>query len=303
MSEGRYLKDRLSLYGLFSVAVAVLAAIILLLPYDTVYVRDRTFLRTFLVLIVLCVAVFFAGVLFNLLLWMRGKGLGGTPERRLLRLLGRAIRLILSGRFWRMISVLYWQAIHLPKLKDRSVTRWMTHFLIMGGFILMFVLDLVVTVSLDLAKYGPMISETGWAKLWIRDFAFDLTGFMILLGLCIASVRRFVVRPKIVRTEASDALSILFLLAVVAGGFALEAIGVAGNIPGHTVDHQYSFVGDALSALIPSSWGGYYDQAWLVHGLMSALFIAYIPFSKLFHMFATPISIEAEHMLPKEATA
>jgi nitrate reductase gamma subunit len=303
MSEGRYLKDRLSLYVPFSVGIAIIAAIILLLPYETVYVRDRTFLQMFLVTVVLCVAVFFVGVLYNLLLWMRGRGLTGAPEGRFLTLSAKAIRIVFSARILKMATVLYWEAIHLPKLKDRSVTRWMTHFLIMGGFILMFVLDLVVTASLDFAKYGPMISETGWAKLWIRDFAFDLTGLMILIGLCIASVRRFILRPKIVRTEASDVLSVLFLLAVVAGGFVLEAIGIAGNIPGHTVDHQYSFVGNALSAVMPSSWGSYYDQAWLVHGLLSALFIAYIPFSKLFHMFATPISIEAEHVLSKGVAA
>jgi hypothetical protein len=91
-------------------------------------------------------------------------------------------------------------------------------------------------------------------------------------------------------------------LGVVLGGFILEGIGIAGSIPGHTVNQEYSFVGYALSLVTPSSWGQYYDQAWLIHGVMSALFIAYIPFSKLFHMIATPIAIEAEQMLPSGVT-
>ena len=49
---------------------------------------------------------------------------------------------------------------------------------------------------------------------------------------------------------------------------------------------------------MPSSVGAYYDQAWLIHGIMSALLIAYIPFSKLFHMIATPVAIEAEKFVP-----
>ena len=126
----------------------------------------------------------------------------------------------------------------------------------------------------------------------------NMRGLMMLLGLVIAAVRRFIYKPKMVRTELPDAVSILFLLGVVLGGFILEGIGITGSIAGHTVNQEYSFVGYAFSLATPSSWGQYYDQAWLIHGVMSALFIAYIPFSKLFHMIATPIAIEAEQMLP-----
>jgi nitrate reductase gamma subunit len=303
MAGGRYLKDRLYLYLPFFAGLLIVALIILLLPYETVYVQDRTYLSVFLVSIVLCVSVFFLGTLFNVLVWMEGRGLVGVPERRFMRLSARAVRFLFSRRFGRIMSVLYNEAIHLPKLKDASVIRWFTHFLILGGFVLTFVLDLVVTISLDLFKYQPMIDETGWAKILVRDFLFDLTGVMMLFGLCIVAVRRFIIKPKMLRTQLPDAASILFLLAVVLGGFIVEAFGIAGGIPGHTVNQEYSFFGYGLSLLMPSSWGAYYDQAWLFHGVLSALLIAFIPFSKLFHMFATPIVIEAEKVLPSEVAA
>ncbi len=192
-------------------------------------------------------------------------------------------------------------AFYLSKLKERNLTRWSMHLLILGGFVLMFLLDLVATFSLDIIRCGPMIQDDGWAKLWISDFGFDLAGTAMLAGLLIAFVRRFVFRPKIVRTELPDAASVLFLLAVVIGGFVLEGMGIAGHIPGHESNNAYSFLGYAFSLAMPSTAGQYYDQAWLIHGVMSALFIAYIPFSKLFHMFATPIAIEADKMLPLEA--
>jgi nitrate reductase gamma subunit len=303
MSDGRYLKDRTRLYLLFFGAVVVISAVILLLPYETVYVRDEAYLDMFLVTIVVCVAVFFLGTLYNVLLWMHGKGLEGAPEGRLLRLLVRATRFVLSRRFGRIASVFAKDALYLSKLKDRSVTRWAMHLLILGGFASMFVLDLVVTFSLDFLKYQPMIDDTGWAKLWLRDFGFDFVGLLLLLGLLIAAGRRFVVRPKMVRTELPDATSILFLLAVVLGGFILEGMGIAGEIPGHQFDNPYSFLGYAFSLAMPSDIGRYYDQAWLLHGVMSALLIAYIPFSKLFHMIATPVAIEADKMLPEVRTA
>jgi hypothetical protein len=207
----------------------------------------------------------------------------------------------MSGNLGRSLSVFLKDALYLSKLKTRSSTRWAMHILILGGFAATFVLDLIVTFSLDFLEWAPMIDSDGWAKLWIRDFAFDLTGAMMLAGLFIAAGRRFVFRPKIVRTELPDAVSILFLLAVVLGGFVLEGIGIVGAIPGHESNGAYSFLGYAFSLVMPESVGQVYDEAWLVHGIMSALLIAYIPFSKLFHMIATPIAIEADRMLSSEA--
>jgi len=301
MSGTRYLKDRLGLYLLFSAVVILFAVIVLLLPYDTVYVRDRMYLTVFLITIIACVAVFILGTIYNALLWMQGRGLVGTPEQRLLRMIPRVIRFV-GRRFGRVREIWAKDVLYLSKLKDRSTTRWSMHLLILGGFFIMFVLDLVTTFSLDIAKYQPMIRDDGWAKLWIRDFGFDLAGMLMLVGLMIAFVRRFVLRSKIVRMELPDAASVLFLLAIVVGGFILEGMGIAGKIPGHSSSVVYSFLGYAFSLAMPASVGQYYDQVWLVHGVMSALLIAYIPFSKLFHMIATPIAIEVDKLLPPEAS-
>ncbi len=300
MPEGRYLSERASLYIPFLLAVLLISFVILVLPYDTVYVRDRTYLRLFLVTVVVCTAVFLLGTLYNVLFWMRGKGLVTSPEKRLLGLVWRAVSLVLSRMFAKALGVFIRDALYLSKLRGRSALRWFMHLMILGGFLLMFALDLLVTLSMDVLQYSPMMEEGGWAKLWIRDFGFELAGVMMLVGLTVAALRRFVFRPKMVRTELPDAASILFLLAVVAGGFVLEGMGIAGGIPGHTQDAEYSFLGYAISLAMPASSGEWYDAAWLVHGVMSALLIAYIPFSKLFHMIATPLAIELEGIMSEE---
>jgi len=300
MRRDGYLKDKAWLYIPFFAAIVLVSVIILLLPYETVYVRDRAYLSLFLITMVVCVAVFLIGTLSNVLTWAHGKGLAGSPERRVLGWLGKCARLVFSRRFMWVSAVFLRDAMYLSKLKDRSVTRWLMHILILGGFALMFILDLIVTFALDFLKYEPMISEDGWAKLWLRDFGFELVGTMMLAGLLIAAFRRFVFKPKIVRTELPDAASVLFLLAVVLGGFVLEGMGIAGGVEGHEGNVEYSFLGYVFSLALPSSAGEWYDQAWLVHGVMSALLIAYIPFSKLFHMVATPIAIEADRLLARE---
>jgi hypothetical protein len=297
MPRGGYLSDRAVLYVPLFLLLLVFSTVVIALPYDTVYVRDRAFLSAFLVSIVLCVAVFVVGTVSNMLVWMQGAGLRGTPERRLVRASMVVARTVLSRRFVKVVTVLLGDALYLSRLKGRSVSRWFMHLMILGGFVLMFMLDLLVTLSLDILRYGPMIEEGGWAKLWLRDFGFDLVGLMMLVGLCIAGVRRFLLRPTMLRTEIPDAASIVFLLAVVLGGFVLEGMGIAGSIPGHTSDVEYSFVGYAFSLLMPESAGEWYDVAWLMHGVMSALLIAYIPFSKLFHMISTPIAIELDGLV------
>jgi hypothetical protein len=294
MPRGGYLSDRAVLSVPLFVALLVFSAVVLALPYETVYVRDEAYLHAFLVAVVLCVGVFAVGTVLNMLVWMQGAGLTGSAERRLVRSVMLVARTVLSRRFARVLSVFLKDALYLSRLRGRSASRWLMHLMILGGFVLMFALDLVVTLSLDVLRYGPMMEEGGWAKLWLRDFGFDLVGLMMLVGLCMAAVRRFLLKPDMVRTELPDVASIVFLLAVVLGGFVLEGMGIAGSIPGHTSNVEYSFVGYALSIVMPASAGEWYDAAWLVHGVMSALLIAYIPFSKLFHMIASPIAIELD---------
>ena len=288
---------RISLYILLVAVLAAFTSVILLLPYDTVYVRERAYLQWFLMVIIVCVVIFMLGIVSNALLWMRGKGLVGTPEARLMRALSKAASLLLSRRVGRLVRVFLKEAIYMSRLHGLSRVRWFAHLMILGGFALMLLLDVVVTVSMDIFGWEAMISSDGWAKLLIRDLAFEVVGLMMLVGLLMAMTRRFLTRPKQLRTEGADVATLSFLFLVVAGGFVLEGMGIAGGISGHETNELYSFVGYALSLLMPESAGDYYDQAWLVHGVMSALLIAYIPFSKLFHMVTAPVAIEFEGMV------
>jgi nitrate reductase gamma subunit len=301
MSVNRKPTGRLSLYLLLAVVLTVFTMVILLLPYDTVYVQDRAYLRWFLVVMVASVVAFTFGVVSNVLMWMRGRGLVGTPESRLMRAFAKALSFALSRRMARLLRVFLKEALYIARLRDLSLFRWFAHFMILGGFVLMFLLDIIVTISLDLLRWEAMISSDGWAKLLVRDMAFEVAGSMMLIGLAMAIGRRFIARPKQLKTEGADVVTLAFLFLVVAGGFVLEGMGIAGRIPGHETHESYSFVGYAFSLAMPGSAGDYYDQAWLVHGVMSALLIAYIPFSKLFHMITAPVAIELEALLGREA--
>ena len=303
MSSSNGSAGRLPLYLILVFVISAFTSAVLVLPYDTVYVQDRAYLDWFLTVMIVCFAVFVVGTVSNALVWMRGKGLVGTPESRLVRAVARAVAVVFSRKIVRLTSVFLREALYIAKLHELSTLRWFAHFMILGGFLLMFALDIFVTLSLDIFGWEAMISEDGWAKLLVRDFAFEIAGLMMLVGLAMALTRRFVVRPKQLSTEGADVASLVFLFLIVVGGFVLEGMGMAGSISGHEGNELYSFVGYAFSLVMPGSAGDYYDQAWLVHAVMSALLIAFIPFSKLFHMLVTPVVIQLEMLLRQDGDA
>ncbi len=92
-------------------------------------------------------------------------------------------------------------------------------------------------------------------------------------------------------TISSDTTAILFLLFISLTGFFSEAQRLAA------LDFEpymrYSFIGCPLASLIrsmPSLTINYYSIVW-IHTLISLVFLAYIPFSKMFHVFVSPVEI------------
>jgi nitrate reductase gamma subunit len=53
-----------------------------------------------------------------------------------------------------------------------------------------------------------------------------------------------------------------------------------------------SFIGYPLSFLLglfPFRWEWVYPYGWYVHAILTGLFIIYLPFSKMFHIFVSPM--------------
>src|SRR4030067_1131195 len=105
MPGGRYLKDRIGLYLLFSAPILTFSVAVLVLPSETVYVESRDGLMLFLAVMIACVFVFLLGTMYNMLIWMQGKGLVGAPQRRLLRAMSVGLQVVVSRRVWEALGV------------------------------------------------------------------------------------------------------------------------------------------------------------------------------------------------------
>jgi hypothetical protein len=58
-----------------------------------------------------------------------------------------------------------------------------------------------------------------------------------------------------------------------------------------------SFLGYPLSLildLLPVRWEVVYPYGWYLHAILTGMFVAYLPFSKLFHILVSPLVLIAK---------
>lgn len=301
----RYLFERIGVYAILLLVLALCALVISVLPYENTYIREsgvnEGYLDSFVLMAVVAVAILILGTFYNVMLWMEGRVSEGEAEaprsRKLVLSTKKLLKAVFSRDFGRQLSVLLLDSVLLRKLWKTSKTRWFLHSAILIGFIGIFALDVVVTIALEVLHSEPFIDPDGWGKLWVRDFGFDFFGLMILIGLIGAAGRRFLIRPKQLVTGQEDIVAVLLLLLVVIGGFVQEGLGMKIGLPSHSSDDIYSFVGAAFAAVLPSVSMETYAQLWLMHAVASLALIAYIPFSKLFHLFAAPLANQIDAII------
>ncbi|HUW43210.1 MAG TPA: respiratory nitrate reductase subunit gamma, partial [Thermoplasmata archaeon] len=307
----RYLFDRVWVFAVLAAVLFLVSFVILALPYNDTYLNfsgaPGSYMAAFVALAILSTCVFIVGMFYNVMTWMEGtlEGVDNDLPRggKLAISARRFARAILSRDFARQFKIFVSDSIFLRKLWRTSKARWLFHAFILFGVLGIFVLDIIVTLAVDVFPTFGSMFETGSSsavKYWVRDFGFDFFGLILLIGLIAAAGRRFVARPKQLVTGSEDIVSILFLLAVVLSGFIVEGVSIANGLPGHTFNQGYSFVGLAFAQFMPIITPQIYWQIWFLHAIVSVALIAYIPFSKLFHIFAAPLAIQVEGIVNKD---
>jgi nitrate reductase gamma subunit len=170
-----------------------------------------------------------------------------------------------------------------------SPFRWVRHQLMFWGFGLMFLVEMAAV------GFREAFPAFGWPDLWHEaghplrlafDFAYDLTGLMILVGCVFALIFRILAGQGVDRKYA-DTPTTLFLLFVSLTGFLAE--GARMSLEAGAQGESASFVGLAVAAMIPVASPAWHDSLWMVHALAACAFIAYIPFYRMIHSCATPI--------------
>ncbi len=226
----------------------------------------------------MAVAIFFIGSWFKVSIWLRGRadpsdGLSGKSVSKLI-----------------MASLLYIfsaDCLMARRVMQKSKLRGMMLIFIYWGFVILFIGTVLVAVDYDL---GLDILK---GKFYLYySFVLDIAGGLALISLSFYILRRSVFLRHSVVSGWDDAAVLILMFIVIFSGFCIEGIRLARFNPPLM---DWSPVGAVFSSIFKSLGGDIplpllYMVFWIFHALSAFTFIAFIPFSKQFHMFAAQIT-------------
>lgn len=204
------------------------------------------------------------------------------------------------GRSPSLHHPVHWPSVMRATVKDvilgervrrQSGLRWAVFQLISIAFLALAVVFALIVVQRFIL---PLLGVTADRAGLFLEFSADFLGGCILVGILLAVYRRIAGRGGHFKTEAEDIVVLLLLLGIVTTGFFLESCRLA------VVDPQpriwASFLGAAGASVLRTwalPWTGIRFYIWIFHAGLVFAFFAYFPFSKLFHIVTSPVSIVA----------
>lgn len=192
-----------------------------------------------------------------------------------------------------MVRAFFRYVLLQKQLFSLSPVRWFSHMAVFYGFMGLLLLSAIAVALETIVPSGSAISHymlQGQGRNCYKA-AGDLFGLLMLAGLSVAFVRRFIIRDRQLCTDSTDTMALIILLVLVATGFLLEAARI--SLTPESPALHYSFVGYQLSVLFKntSSTAELATFLWVVHSLLTAFFLAYIPHSKFLHIINSPLEI------------
>ncbi len=243
----------------------------------------------------LALLVFVAGMVGMWLFWLKGsvQGEQDSLHNKLARGAEHLVQVVFSRQFWGGLRVFLLDVLLQRRLLQESVQRWFFHSLIYWSILSRLLLGLFTWLAWQAAPSSSLAAALIDKNHAFVAFFHDLTGLLMLLGVLLSALQRVVFKPRQVDTSAQDALALVLIGLIAVLGFALEAVRIlTGCLPPDKA--LYAFVAYPLSRLgagLAVDWATGYGWLWYAHGLLAALLVAWLPFSKMRHVFTTPLSL------------
>jgi Fe-S oxidoreductase/nitrate reductase gamma subunit len=192
----------------------------------------------------------------------------------------------------RLISIWAYVVGHKRMLKD-AYPGWM-HLFIFYGFLVPFIIIVITQANFTLP--APLALPL--------SLFFDLVGALGIVGLIMAFYRRYVKKPDNLTydTTVSNLIALLFLLGIFGLGFCVEGLRIARTQPGWAgwtpigwvFSQFFSGMGDANQILL-------HRLLWRLHLFLVLGFVAFIPYSRMLHIFTGPANVYMRQLTSKGA--
>ncbi len=233
-------------------------------------------------------------------IWLRGGVEGAraaSAGRKFLILLGQMLRAIFSRQLLLILKAFIVEAWFNRRLWQTSRWRWLSHFLLLNGFLLLMVLSGLAALSDKVLHHLFYLGHIPWIAMWytadhpLIAFLNEVGGLMMTAGLLFYIFRRYVIRPSQLRTGAMDTWMVAALGLILLTGWIAEIVRLNAGYDGPAP--YMAFIGYPLSRLVFGwnlPWKNLSDWLFLVHGLLTSVVIVTIPYSKFFHAVATALT-------------
>jgi nitrate reductase gamma subunit len=237
--------------------------------------------------------VFCLGLVVASSFWLRGTvhGKAGlSVDEKLSYIVADACRIVFSRRLFTLLKYFVLDGVLLRRTLKESVSRWLMHGLILWPFLGRFLLGVLTWCAASFWPAVPLTQTLVNKNAPPVAFAYDFLAVLIVVGAIWALLRRALDSQMREITSVGDVVITALLGAIFAFGFVVEGARlVVTQVP--VAEAIYSFGGYAVSLvlrLVPIDWASAYSYLWWVHAALVAAFVAYLPFSKFFHMLVGP---------------
>jgi len=237
--------------------------------------------------------IFGVGILGAGSIWFSGSLVGVADSAvggKFLKTIQSIPAVMFSSQMFSIIKVLILDGLLQRRLFRISRSRWFIHALIFFPFLIRFCWGLIALIA--------SIRRPEWQGVWIMldknhplsAFLFDLLGVSVILGVVLILARKYLLgsEDKLEGLPRADWPAYSLMGGIMIVGFILEGMRIA--MTGTPQGSQYAFLGYVISRLFTGAdLTGIYGYMWYLHAIFTGAFVAYLPFSRMFHMIMAPV--------------
>lgn len=251
---------------------------------------------------------FGVGMLLVASIWVRGT-VAGRRGLSLMQRIGHLLYgvwdLVVSPRVFRFVWHFLMDGLLHRRVWRESRLRWLTHALMFLAFLTRALLGIATWALAGIAPTATLTQVLVDKNNPVVAFGYDFLAVLVILGAVLAVYRRYVVRDPQLITSGLDTAVIALLGSIFLMGFVVEGarIVITALRPDLAV---YAFGGYLVALLmrpIPLAWDVVYGYLWYVHAALVAALVAYLPFSKFFHVFISPLIVALNSALERATPA
>ncbi len=192
----------------------------------------------------------------------------------------------------RILAVIKYAFLQAKVIREKFAG--IMHASIFFGFVVLFIVTMIIVVQEDFTGlfFHYHFIHGDFYIIW--SLFGDVFGVVVLIGLCMAIYRRYVLKPSRLDTKAIDTFALVLILLIVVGGFFNEAMRIA--LTGFPVFEKIaSPFGYVLAMPFSVMSDGALRTAhyinWWVHMVAAFAFIGLVASDKIGHIFISFLNI------------